>query len=123
MTAERKQRMKRGIAIVGSGFSGAVVARELAQSGQYKIVVFDERSHVAGNCHTHRDPDTGVMVHKYGPHIFHTSREDVWRYMSSYATFGQYVNRVKAVTAKGVFSLPLNLLTINQFFGKRFDPR
>src|SRR3954452_20024314 len=95
--------MKLGtIAIAGAGFSGAVLARELAETGKYKVNVFDERDHVAGNCHTHRDEKTGVMLHQYGPHIFHTSREDVWSYMNRWSEFGPYVNRVKAHTAKGV---------------------
>lgn len=115
--------MTKKIAIAGAGFAGAVVARELAETGKYKIVVFESRPHLAGNCHTERDSATGVMVHQYGPHIFHTSREDVWNYMNRFAKFGPYTNRVKAVTARGVFSLPINLLTINQFFGKTFDPR
>jgi UDP-galactopyranose mutase len=115
--------MTKKIAIAGAGFAGAVVARELAETGQYKIVVFESRPHLAGNCHTERDSATGVMVHQYGPHIFHTSREDVWNYVNRFAKFGPYTNRVKAVTARGVFSLPINLLTINQFFGKTFDPR
>lgn len=112
---------KHMIAIAGAGFAGAVLARELAEAG-YTCAVFDERPHVAGNCHTARDPETGVLVHEYGPHIFNTSREDVWQYASRWCTFGQYTNRVKAVTARGMFSLPINLLTINQFFGKRMTP-
>ncbi len=65
---------KKRIGIIGAGFAGAVLARELAEKGDYSCVVFDERSHVAGNCHTQRDPETGIMVHKYGPHIFNTDR-------------------------------------------------
>jgi len=114
--------MTKKIAIAGAGFAGAVVARELAETGRYKIVVFESRPHLAGNCHTERDTATGVLVHQYGPHIFHTSREDVWAYVNRFAKFGPYTNRVKAVTARGVFSLPINLLTINQFFGKTFSP-
>jgi UDP-galactopyranose mutase len=110
------------IAIAGAGFAGAVMARELAESGKYRVAVFEERDHVAGNCHTTRDVATGVMLHQYGPHIFHTSREDVWKYVNRFARFGPYTNRVKAVTPRGVFSLPLNLLTLNQFFGKRMSP-
>jgi UDP-galactopyranose mutase len=112
----------KAIAIAGAGFAGAVMARELAESGKYRVTVFDERNHVAGNCHTVRDVATGVMLHQYGPHIFHTSREDVWQYVNRFARFGPYTNRVKAVTRRGVFSLPLNLLTLNQFFGKQMNP-
>jgi UDP-galactopyranose mutase len=111
------------IGIAGAGFAGAVLAQQLAASGKYSIQVFDERPHVAGNCHTSRDARSGIMLHHYGPHIFNTSRTEVWDYVNRYATFGAYTNRVKAVTARGVFSMPMNLLTINQFFGKKMNPR
>ena len=109
------------IAIAGAGFSGAVLAQELARAG-CRVDVFDTRPHVAGNCHTERDADTGVMLHTYGPHIFHTSNERVWDYVRRFGEFMPFVNRVKAITGGRVFSLPLNLLTINQFFGKTFSP-
>jgi len=114
--------MKQHIGIAGAGFAGAVLARELAETGKFKVTVFDERNHVAGNCHTSRDEETKVMVHRYGPHIFNTSREDVWEYINRWGKIEPFVNRVKAVTAKGVFSLPINLMTINQFFDKKFTP-
>lgn len=114
--------MKKHIGIAGAGFAGAVLARELVETGKFKVTVFDERPHVAGNCHTQRDEETGVMVHKYGPHIFNTSREDVWEYVNKWGKFEPFVNRVKAHTEKGVFSLPINLLTINQFFNKKLTP-
>ncbi len=109
------------IGIVGAGFSGAVIAHELAQAG-YAADVFETRSHVAGNCHTERDSETGVMVHVYGPHIFHTSSDRVWNYIRQFDEFMPFTNRVKAVTRGRVFSMPINLLTINQFFGKTFNP-
>ncbi len=107
----------REIAIVGAGFSGAVIARELAEAG-IPVEVFDSRSHVAGNCHTERDAETGVMVHKYGPHIFHTDNERVWAYLQQYTRFMPYTNRVKTTAQGRVFTLP-----INQFFGKTFSPK
>lgn len=110
------------IAIVGAGFSGAVIANELAK-GDYDIDVFDARSHVAGNCHTERDMETEVLVHAYGPHIFHTSNERVWNYVRQFDEFMPFVNRVKAISKGKVYSLPINLLTINQFFGKTFNPK
>ncbi len=109
------------IAIAGAGFSGAVVARELAEAG-YRVEVFDSRPHVAGNCHTQRDAETGVMVHQYGPHIFHTDNERVWDYLNRYTRFMPYTNRVKTTAQGRVYTLPINLLTINQFFGKTFSP-
>jgi UDP-galactopyranose mutase len=109
------------LAIVGAGFTGAVIAYRLARAG-FAIDVFDSRPHVAGNCHTERDPSTGVMLHRYGPHIFHTNNELVWRFVRQFDEFMPFINRVKAVAGTRVFSLPLNLLTINQFFGKTFSP-
>jgi UDP-galactopyranose mutase len=113
--------MKR-IAIAGAGLSGAVIAHELAKTGKYQVDVFETRDHVAGNCHSARDQETGVMVHIYGPHIFHTSNEKVWDYIRQFDEFMLFTNRVKAITQGRVFSLPINLLTINQFFGKAFSP-
>ncbi|MCB1358282.1 MAG: UDP-galactopyranose mutase [Maritimibacter sp.] len=109
------------ILCVGAGFSGAVVARELAQAG-HDILVVDQRPHVAGNCHTERDAETGVMVHVYGPHIFHTDNETVWDYVREFAEFMPYTNRVKSISRGQVYSLPINLHTINQFFGKALSP-
>lgn len=110
------------IAVVGAGFSGAVVARELANAGR-RVRVFESRPHTAGNCDTRRDPATGVMVHTYGPHIFHTNDEEVWRYVNRFDQMMPFTNRVKAVAAGRVYCLPINLLTINSFFGKALDPR
>ncbi|CAH0341565.1 UDP-galactopyranose mutase [Rhizobium sp. CECT 9324] len=109
------------IAIVGAGLSGAVIGRELALAG-YQVEIFDARSHIAGNCHTERDADTGVMVHLYGPHIFHTDDAEVWDYVNGFQTFLPYKNRVKTTSQDQVYSLPVNLHTINQFFGKTFRP-
>ncbi len=108
-------------AIVGAGFSGAVVARELANAG-YESVVFDARDHVAGNCHTARH-ETGVMVHTYGPHIFHTQHEHVWEYINRFGEMMPYRHRVKAISNGEMYSLPVNLTTINQFFGTDFTPQ
>ncbi|MXV36025.1 MULTISPECIES: UDP-galactopyranose mutase [unclassified Saccharibacter] len=107
--------------IVGAGFSGAVIARHLAQQG-HTVTLAEERSHIGGNCHTSRDPDTHVMLHHYGPHIFHTAHQHVWEYVQKFATFQPYINRVKAISGGRVYSLPINLFTINQFFGKTLRP-
>lgn len=107
--------------IVGAGFSGSIMARALAENG-HDILLIDERSHVAGNCHTTRDAETGVMVHHYGPHIFHTSSDRVWNYINRFGSFRPYINRVKAQSGGRVYSLPINLLTINQFFGTTLRP-
>jgi UDP-galactopyranose mutase len=107
--------------IVGAGFSGAVIGRALAEAG-HKVLVIDERLHVAGNCHSQRDPQTGVMTHLYGPHIFHTGDERVWDYVRRFGTMRPYRHRVQAVAGGMVYSLPVNLLTINQFFRQVMRP-
>lgn len=109
------------IACVGAGLTGAVIARELAEAGR-QVDVFDSRKHIAGNCFTERDAETGVMVHVYGPHIFHTDDEEVWNYVNRHETFLPYKNRVKTTVGGRVYSLPVNLHTINQFFGKALRP-
>jgi len=109
------------ILIVGAGFSGAVIAARLADNG-YKVDVVDARCHLAGNCHTEKDDDTGIMLHKYGPHIFHTDNEKIWRYVNRYSEFKPYVNRVRARVGDAIYSLPINLHTINQFFAKTLSP-
>lgn len=109
------------ILIAGAGLSGAVIGRRLAEAG-HSVTVHEARNHIAGNCHTERDPETGVMVHVYGPHIFHTDDAEVWDYVNAFQTFRPYRNRVKATTGGQVYSLPVNLHTINQFFGKTLRP-
>jgi UDP-galactopyranose mutase len=109
------------ILIIGAGLSGAVIARALALNN-YNITVLDSRNHVGGNCHTERDIDTNILVHKYGPHIFHTNDKEVWNYVNSFATFSPYKNRVKATASGAVYSMPINLHTINQLFCKTMGP-
>ena len=109
------------ICVVGAGFSGAVVARSLADDG-HVVTVIDERNHVAGNCHTERDVRTGILIHRFGPHIFHTDNDDVWAYMCRFGEMMPFTNRVKANVGGRIFGLPINLHTINQFFGTSFSP-
>ncbi len=107
--------------IVGAGFSGAVIGRALAEAG-HKVLVIDDRKTVAGNCHSARDSQTGVMTHVYGPHIFHTGDERVWAYIQRFGEWAPHLHRVQAVAQGRVYSLPVNLLTINQFFGAAMGP-
>ncbi|EPO7767460.1 UDP-galactopyranose mutase [Klebsiella aerogenes] len=111
----------KNILIVGAGFSGAVIARQLAEQGHH-IKIIDQRDHIGGNSYDARDPQTDVMVHVYGPHIFHTDNEKVWNYVNQHAEMMPYVNRVKATVNGQVYSLPINLHTINQFFAKTCSP-
>jgi UDP-galactopyranose mutase len=111
----------RRVAIAGAGLSGAVIAHRLARA-DYQLDVFETRAHVAGNCYTQRDKQTGVLVHVHGPHIFHTGNERVWNFIQQFDEFMPFTNRVKAMAKGRVFSLPINLLTINQYFGTTFSP-
>ena len=111
----------KNILIVGAGFSGVVIARQLAEQGHH-IRIIDQRDHIGCNSYDARDPQTDVMVHVYGPHIFHTDNETVWNYVTQHAEMMPYVNRVKATVNGQVFSLPINLHTINQFFAKTCSP-
>jgi UDP-galactopyranose mutase len=113
--------MTERLMMVGAGLSGAVLARRMADAG-HKVTVVDARPHVAGNCHTARDAETGVMVHTYGPHIFHTDDDGVWDYVQQFAKFRPYKNQVKTTVGDRVFTLPVNLHTINQFFGTAMRP-
>lgn len=108
-------------AIAGAGFSGAVIARELAEHG-HEAVVCDTRDHVAGNCHTARDEATDVLVHAYGPHIFHTDIDRVWGYVNRFAEMMPYRHSVRTTVGGRVYSLPINLHTINQVYGTAMSP-
>ncbi len=108
------------IGIAGAGFSGAVIARELCEAG-HTASVFDTRDHIGGNCFTERH-ENGVMVHRYGPHIFHTNDERVWEYINQFGEMKPYNHKVKTTVRDAVFSLPINLHTINQAFNKTFSP-
>ena len=107
--------------LVGAGLSGAVIGRALAEAGHHCRII-DSRDHIGGNCYTRRDDETGVMMHVYGPHIFHTDDAEVWDYVNRFAAFMPFQNRVKTTSQGAVYSLPVNLLTINQFFGQTLRP-
>lgn len=107
--------------LVGAGLSGAVIGRRLAEAG-HQVRIIDSRSHIGGNCYTERDSETEVMVHTYGPHIFHTDDAEVWAYVNAFTHFMPYENRVKTTSQGAVYSLPVNLHTINQFYGKTLRP-
>ncbi len=114
--------MKKKYLIIGAGFSGTVLANQLVNKSDCSIDIWDERKHIAGNCHTERDAQTGIMVHQYGPHIFNTDKKEIWDFVNSFVEFRPYVHRVKAMSNGKIYSLPVNLHTINQLFGRSFTP-
>ncbi len=109
------------VLVVGAGLTGAALARILSDTGT-RVTVIDERDHVAGNCFSRIDPATGIMRHEHGPHIFHTNSEEVWAFVNRFAEFKPYIQRTKVVSRGGVYSLPVNLMTINQLFGRTLSP-
>ena len=107
--------------IVGSGFFGLTIAERAASAG-LKVTVIDRRHHIGGNAYSENDPETGIEVHRYGAHLFHTSNPAVWQYVNRFTTFTTYVHRVYTNHKGIVFPLPINLGTINQFFGAAYSP-
>ena len=109
--------------IAGAGFSGAVLAHRLSELfPDCTIDIWEEKSHIAGNCHTQRDSETGIMVHRYGPHIFNTANKKIWDFVNGFTKLQPFAHKVKAISNGKVYSLPVNLHTINQFFDKTFSP-
>lgn len=105
--------------IVGSGLFGSIFAREATDRG-CKVLVIDKRNHIGGNVYT--EMIDGIPVHKYGAHIFHTSQEYIWNYVNRFATFNHYTNRVKAISAGRLYSLPINLFTMHQIWPDVITP-
>lgn len=100
--------------VVGCGIFGSVFAQQMAESGK-KILLIDKRDHIGGNCYT--ENIEGINVHKYGPHIFHTSNQDIWEYINRFAEFNNFVNRPKVFYKNKIYSFPINLMTLQQLFG------
>lgn len=114
--------MNADLVVVGSGFFGLTVAQQCAQNLGLNVVVVDRRSHLGGNAYSEEDPETGIEVHRYGAHLFHTSNERVWRYVNGFTAFTSYQHRVYTNFRGQVFPMPINLGTINQFFDAAYSP-
>lgn len=111
------------LVVVGSGFFGLTIAERCASDLGLQVLVIDRRHHLGGNAYSELDPETGVEVHKYGAHLFHTSNEKVWEYANRFTSFTDYQHRVFGKYQGQVYSLPMNLGLINQFFGKSHTPQ
>jgi UDP-galactopyranose mutase len=110
------------LVVVGAGFFGLTVAERLATQRGLKVLVIDRRSHIGGNAYSATEPETGIEVHQYGAHLFHTSNERVWEYVNRFTRFTSYVHRVYSTHRGEVYPLPINLGTINQFFRSALGP-
>ncbi|SNR44537.1 MULTISPECIES: UDP-galactopyranose mutase [Hymenobacter] len=102
--------------IVGAGFAGSVLAERLATRSNKKVLVVDKRNHIAGNAYDHYNEE-GILVHKYGPHIFHTNSKDVFEYLSNFTDWRPYEHRVLASVDGQLVPMPINLDTINKLYG------
>ncbi|TWB61752.1 UDP-galactopyranose mutase [Rhizobium sp. ERR 922] len=108
--------------IVGAGFYGATIAERVANELQKNVLLIDRRSHIGGNAYSEFDGETGIEVHRYGAHLFHTPNEVVWTYLNRFTAFTDYKHRVYSTYRDQVYSMPINLGTISQFFNRRLSP-
>jgi len=105
--------------VIGAGFAGATIAERLAAHAGKKVLVCDKRPHIGGNAYDHYD-EAGVLVHKYGPHIFHTNSREVYEYLSRFTAWRPYEHRVLACVDGQLLPIPINLDTVNRLYGTRF---
>jgi UDP-galactopyranose mutase len=108
--------------VVGSGFFGLTIAERVASELGKRVLILERRPHLGGNAYSEFDPETGIEVHKYGTHLFHTSNERVWEYVNRFTAFTGYSHKVFGKYQGQVYSLPMNLALINQFFGRSHTP-
>jgi UDP-galactopyranose mutase len=119
---ERQASVNPDLIVVGSGFFGLTIAERVADELGLKVLVIDRRSHIGGNAYSVSEPQTGIEVHQYGAHLFHTSNAPVWEYVNRFTKFTSYVHRVYTNYRGEVYPLPINLGTINQFFRAAYAP-
>src|SRR5690348_9125170 len=105
--------------VVGAGFAGATIAERLAAHAGKSVLICDKRPHIAGNAYDLFDA-AGVLIHKYGPHIFHTNSHEVFSYLSRFTEWRPYQHRVRASVDGQLVPIPINLDTINQLYGTTF---
>jgi UDP-galactopyranose mutase len=107
--------------IVGCGFFGSVFAQQARENGK-SVLMMDRRPHLGGNCNSYKYEDTGIYIHKYGSHIFHCSDDVTWKYINRFTAFNRHLHRVLTTHQGKVYSMPINLGTINSFFGTNLRP-
>src|SRR3979411_2913522 len=106
--------------IVGAGFAGSVVAAQMAPNFGKRVMLIDRREHVGGNAYDHYN-EAGILVHKYGPHIFHTNSLDVYEYLSQFTEWRPYEHRVRASVDGQLVPIPINLDTVNRIYGLNLE--
>jgi UDP-galactopyranose mutase len=110
------------LVVVGSGFFGLTVAERSAAELGLRVLVIDRRNHIGGNAYSEVEPRTGIEIHRYGAHLFHTSNERVWQYANQFTTFTGYQHHVFSTYQGRVYQMPINLGTICEYFGKALSP-
>ncbi len=115
--------MQADLVIVGTGLFGLTIAERAANELGLNVVLLDRRGHIGGNAYTEREKTTGIEVHRYGAHLFHTSNERVWSYVNRFTSFTKYVHHVYTCHDGEVFPMPINLGTINQFLHAALSPQ
>jgi UDP-galactopyranose mutase len=108
--------------VVGSGFFGLTIAERVANELGKRVLVVDRRPHIGGNAYSEPDPETGIEVHRYGAHLFHTSNQRVWDYVRRFTEFTGYQHRVFALHKGQAYQFPMGLGLVSQFFGRYFSP-
>jgi UDP-galactopyranose mutase len=111
------------LVVVGSGFYGLTIAERVANKLGKRVTVIDRRPHIGGNAYSEFDPETGIEVHVYGSHLFHTSNEKVWKYVNQFTSFNDYRHHVLTTHENRVYQMPINLGTLCEYFGRTFSPR
>jgi UDP-galactopyranose mutase len=106
--------------VVGAGFAGSVIAERLARGSNRKVLLIDRRPHIGGNAYDHYD-EAGILVHRYGPHIFHTNSDEVFNYLSRFTAWRDYEHRVLASVEGQLLPMPINLDTVNRLYGLDLD--
>ncbi len=114
--------MNADLVVVGSGLFGLTIAEQAATELGLKVALLDRRSHLGGNAYSEKEAQTGIEVHRYGAHLFHTSNERVWEYVNGFTGFTNYVHKVYTGHNNVVYPMPINLGTINQFFNAAYSP-
>ena len=114
--------MNTDLIVVGSGFFGLTIAERCASDLGLRVLVVERRHHIGGNAYSEPEPETGIEVHRYGAHLFHTSNEQVWEYANRFTAFTGYQHRVFSIYKGRVYPLPINLATICEYFGAAMSP-
>ena len=110
------------LVVVGSGFFGLTVAERVASQLDRRVLVLDRRHHIGGNAYSETEPESGIEVHRYGAHLFHTSNKRVWDYVTAFTDFTGYQHRVFTIYQGRVYPMPVNLATICEYFGEYLTP-